>query len=373
MKLSRILMALCMMVAISISVIGATTSLVYAKSGIDIGDAAGGAKNIEDSMPPAGNVDPNGKGPDKGSPLHAFKAIVAAGKKAGDTITTKEFAGMRNWAPSTRGYELQSLVAIGVLATTGTRGKYKLLVDATPEQIDQINDEAKPIVNKISRDGTKTALGIDAWILDANHLGEGKVEQIAAVVKKVTGSNVTPEVVSEDFVKESIAAGRVPASVAINGDISFTIDLKKVEGVDDAQALLAALVETRMVSPEAKVKGGVADFISVTEATIVMFKEELLDKPDEFNAEFNKLSQDETAVIVAINKNNMDIKAALEKAGLLEQWGNRIIVMGVEANSPAAQAFARLFGDNNVIDLRGQAINKILENKNLVEGLQGAV
>ena len=47
--------------------------------------------------------------------------------------------------------------------------------------------------------------------------------------------------------------------------------------------------------------------------------------------------------------------------------------MGVKANSPAAQAFGRLFGDNSIIDLRGQKIDDILKNKDLSDGLQGAV
>jgi len=373
MKLGKILVALCIVTAVSVFIFGMTRPC-YAKTGPSIEDTEGGTGKIE------GNVPDNTGEKDKGSPLHAWKAIVAAGKKAGDTITSAEFEGMRNWSASTRGYELRSLVAIGVLAPTDARSKYKLLVDATSEQIDLINNEAKPIVNKISRDGTKTALGIDTWILDVKHLGEGKAEQIAAVVKKVTGSNVTPGAVSGDFVQEDIYADKdLEASVAINGEKPFTvngIDLSEVEGISgdiEQQALLAAMVDTRIVSPEGKIKGSVVDF-SAAKANTVIFKEELLDKPVEgFKAEFDKLDEGQIAVIIAINKSSEDIKTALEQAGLLEQRGNRIIVMGVKADSLAAQAFGRLFGDNNIVDLRGQAINNILENKDLVKGLKGAV
>jgi len=373
MKLGKILAALCIVTAVSIFIFGMAGS-GYAKTGPSIEDTKGGAGKIESNVP-----DNTGE-KDKGSPLHAWKAIVAVGKKAGDIITTEEFEGMRNWSASTRGYELRSLVAIGVLTPADTRGEYKLLVDATSDQIDQINNEAKSIVNKISRDGTKTALGIDTWILDVKHLGEGKVEQVAAVVKKVTGSNVTPGAVSEDFVQEDVDANKnLEASVAINGEKPFTvngIDLSEVEGTSsdiEQQVLLAALVDTRIVSPEGKIKGDVVDF-SAAKIKTVMFKEEFItNKPNEFKAAFDNLGQDETAVIVAINKSETEIETALAEAGLLGQLGNRIVVMGVTVNSPAAQAFGRLFGDNNMIDLRGQAIENILENKDLVKGLKGAV
>lgn len=369
MKLGRILMALGIVATVGIFVFGTAVGLVYAKTGIDNTDTKGGATIAEKQMP-KGDIDLTAKGPDKGSPMHGWKAIVASGKKAGDTITTKEFAGMRDWSARTIGYELQSLENIKVVAHTGARGQYKLLVDATAEQIDQINELAKPIVNKTSRDGTNTALGIDTWILDVHHLGEGKVEQIADVVKNVTGSNVTSGAISEDFVQEDIDAGRdLPASAVINDEnIPFAIN---EIGMED-KVLLAALIDARMVSPEAKMKAGVADFSAVKVKT-AMIREELLDKPEDFKAEFNRLPPDATAVIIAINKNNEDIIAALREAGLLGQWGNRIVVMGVKPESLSAAAFVRFFGDKNVISLYGQPISRILDDRNLTEGLSGAV
>lgn len=370
MKLNRILMVLCIVVAVSVFVCG-ITALSYAKSGPDITDTKGGTGEIEKQMPRAGEKD-------KGSPMHAWKAIVASGKKAGDIITAKEFAGMRNWSARTRGYELQSLIAIGVLAPTGNKGEYEILTNATPKQIDQINDEAKAVVGKTGRDGI--ALGIDSYRLDADYLGEDKLGQITAIINKVTGSTVAPGAVVSNFVQSDIDRGvDLPASVAINGDMPFTINgisLEKIEGIDNVieqQDLLAALVDTRIVSPEAKTKGDVADF-SAVKAKTVMFKDEFVTGvPSAFKTEFDKLGQDETAVIIVINKNDEDIRAALKQAGLAEEWGNRIIVMGVKPESPSAHAFGVLFGNNNIIDLRGQTIDKILENKDLVAGLKGGV
>ena len=394
MKARKVLSVLCILFLTGAVIFGLGNS--YAQSQIDkragkeVGETTAASEVVE-ALPEAGNVDPNGKGPDKGSPMHAWKAIVASGKEAGDAITSAEFAGMRNWSARTRGYELQSLVAIGVLAPTGNRGEYKLLVGATDAQIDQVNEKAKTVVERNLRG---EALGIDSYRLDAAYLGKGdtvagntKLNQIAGIIQDVTGVAATAQTANAaDFVEQdvrSILAGdasALPASIAIEGEMPFTINGKDLVGtgisagnIKDKGALLAALVDTRIVSPEAALKNNVSDFNS-TDIKTVMFKEEFVTgQPGQFKAAFEAMSSDQTAVIIAINKNNGEIRQALEQAGLLGQWGNRIIVMGVKPNSPAADAFGRLFGDKSMYSLRGEKIEDILKNKDLIAGLEGAV
>mgnify|MGYP001559128598 CR=1 FL=1 len=378
MKVNRFLMLLCIAALVSVFVFG-TTDIIFAKGAVEEADAAGGISAVEGQMPkpPAGPVD-------KGSPMHAWKAIVDAGKKAGDTITSTEFAGMRNWSARTRGYELQSLVVIGVLAPTENRGEYKLMVDATTAQIGQINEQAKRVVKRADRDGV--ALGIDSYRLDSDYLGEGDitagntaVTQINNIVKQVTGATAELNVLANQNLVDTTEGATLPAAVAINGELSFTINGKGLQGMGvtadpfEEEALLAALVDTRIVSPEGKIKGQACDF-SATKAKTVLFKDVFVtDTPSNFKTGFNNLTTDVTAVIIAIDKTDAEIRKGLEDAGLLPEWGNRIIVMGVRPESAASEAFARLFSNTNIIDLRGQSIDNILKNKDLVAGLKGAV
>ncbi|MCX5693343.1 MAG: hypothetical protein NTX47_06695 [Candidatus Omnitrophica bacterium] len=379
MKVNRFLMLLCIAALISIFVFG-TRDLIFAKGAVVVEEAQGGTTAVEGQMP---STTPGTE--DKGSPMHAWKAIVTAGKKEGDIITSEEFAGMRNWSARTRGYELQSLVVIGVLAPTGTKGEYKLVVGATTDQIDQINERAKPFVGRTGTNGA--ALGIDSYRLDSAYLGQGNVaagnyaaEAINVIVKDVTKTTAEVKAAANTNFTGEIADGKVlPAAVAINGDVPFTINGITISGKDmdiypiEAQAVLAALVDIRIVSPEGKIKGQACDF-SATKAKTVMFKDVFVtDNPSGFKEEFGKLANDVTAVIVAIDKNDAEIRKGLEDAGLLQEWGKRIIVMGVKPASPASQAFARLFGDSNIIDLRGQTIDKILKDRDLIAGLKGAV
>jgi len=320
---------------------------------------------------------------DKGSPLHGAKAIVTAGKKAGAIITTKEFAQLRTWSARTSGYELQSLVAIGILSRQDAdgkelpRGEYRIVVLPSEGQLNEINEKAKAIVNKTGRYGE--ALGIDYWVLDVKHLGQAKLDEIAKVVREVTGSVAIPEPVPADFVKEDIDAGiNLPASAAIQGDVPFTvagISLADAAGAAEGeqQALLTGLVDARIVFPEAKIRTDAYDFSAVP-AKVVMYKEEFVtDTPGQFEAAFKTLDADQTAVIIVINKTDEEIMQALIQANLSEEWGNRIVVMGVKPESPSAQAFGRLFGDKNMYDLRGKKVEDILKDKDLVEGLKGAV
>lgn len=392
MKTGKVLSVLGILVLAGVLIFGITGS-VYARqnqidkrAGVDAADAGEATRKVEGSLP---KVDPDAED-DKGSPMHGWKAIVASGKKAGDTITSAEFAGMRNWSASTRGYELKSLVAIGVLASTGKRGEYKVLVDATDTQIDQVNDRAKNIVERNLRGD---ALGIDSYRLDAAYLGKGdetagnvKLNQIAAAIQDVTGTVATARTaIAPDFVQTDIdATNNVPASVAINGDISFRITEDGAEitlpaiTAEEQRNLLAALVDTRILPPDANIvtanDGTSVSNFQAAEVKTVLFEEKFVtESPGAFKTEFDKLKTDEIAVIIAINKNNTEIKTALEQAGLLGQWGNRIVIMGVTPNSPAAVVFGRLFGDNPSFDLRGKKVDAILNNKDLVAGLAGTV
>lgn len=274
----------------------------------------------------------------------------------------------------------------------------RVVVSATPEQIDDINTETKKIVKIKAIDGT--ALGIDSYRLDGKHIGAYKLGKIVDVVKRVTGvTTATAVEASKDLVKADISAGiPLPASAAIQGDILFAVDgisLANIAGVankTEERILLAGLVEARIVSPEAEVKirayapsappfFGIlsisseyyCDFSAVP-AKVVMYKEEFVtDTPGQFETAFKTLQSDQTAVIVVINKTDEEIMQALIQANLSEEWGNRIVVMGVEPESVSAQAFGRLFGDKNMYDLRGKKVEDILKDKDLVEGLKGAV
>ncbi|MBU1888443.1 MAG: hypothetical protein KKB46_04535, partial [Candidatus Omnitrophica bacterium] len=191
--------------------------------------------------------------------------------------------------------------------------------------------------------------------------------------------------IAPDFVQTDIdATNNVPASVAINGDISFRITEDGAEitlpaiTAEEQRNLLAALVDTRILPPDANIvtanDGTSVSNFQAAEVKTVLFEEKFVtESPGAFKTEFDKLKTDEIAVIIAINKNNTEIKTALEQAGLLGQWGNRIVIMGVTPNSPAAVVFGRLFGDNPSFDLRGKKVDAILNNKDLVAGLAGTV
>lgn len=381
MKSRRFLTALCVVGLIGIFVFG-ITSMVYARTGVDVEEAKGGAAAVEGQMPATGAVNPEAKGPDKGSPMHAWKAIVAAGKKTGDTITTAEFSGMRNWSDRTRGYELQSLVGIGVLAKGDKRSEYKLLVTATAEQIDQVNVQTIGVLNRQGRDGLP--LGIDSYRLDEKYLGAGKPADIAKIVRDVTGSTATPEQVPKDFVQAGIDAGIVFVSVAYHGDTEFMInkghknlaDAAGIANAAEGQALLAALVDTCIVTSESwNIEGNVAGFGAndVTTKT-VMYKEEFVTAtPEAFKTAFEALPKDVTAVIVAITMNNGEIEAVLKKVGLSNLLGGRIVIMGVKEDSAAALAFKDFFGNNPFVNLQNRGIDSILGDEKLVTGLKGAV
>lgn len=365
---------LAILFAVIIVTVSGINVLVYSKE-------AYGAEKVENQMR---GISPIGKGSEKSSPLHAWKAIVKIGKKMDDTITNKELSNMRIWSTKTKGYELQSLTGIGVLSRKDKKGDllpegvYRLVVDATPGQIDLINEEAKVIINKTDMDGI--AIGIDSYRLDIKYIGADKLKQIASVVRRATGvSAVNAAEAVADLVQSDMDRGKnLPSSVAINGDIPFTVNNTNLRGIGVANTfeqrlLLAGLVEIKIVSPEGKVKGKAANF-SATNAKVIMFKDEfVIARTYEFKTDFGKLGPDGIAVIVAIDKNNGEIKAALEQAELAEKWGDSIVVIGIKTGSVSVQAFKKLFGNNNTIDLRNQTINKILENKDLVEGLKGSM
>jgi len=373
-------------------------------------------KAVSDTQKPidAANADTTrGKG-DEGSPLHAWKAIIAGKadskgnvivqpKKAGDTITTQEFEQLRNWSARTRGYELQSLVAIGVLERVAP-GQYRLLVDATEVQIDTIDQNIIPIVDKTRRDGTR--LGLRSHRLDAGYLGgidkqdgisglaagEKKLADIRGVISGVLGTDVKPpaEVVQDFAAADAANNGKIQISEVINNTPPQTqLQGYQVEGLGvtaypgvesgekgtDTYSLLANLADMRLLEPVADIgKAGVADF-NPTKVSTILFKGDFVTRnPKGFAEAFIGLQENEIAVIVSTSDSEMEleIKAALESAELLGEWGNRIIVMNVKPGSPAAEAFQRLFGDANMLTDFTTA-KKILDNKDAVTGVAGAV
>src|SRR3989338_4428478 len=114
MKSRGFLTALCVVSLIGIFVFG-ITPMVYAKAAPDATDADGVQAKVEGQMPATGNVNPDAKGPDKGSPMHGGIAIIRySGLEVGATFSKDKFTGWRresrNSSASTIGYELQSLV-----------------------------------------------------------------------------------------------------------------------------------------------------------------------------------------------------------------------------------------------------------------------
>ena len=341
---------------------------------------------------------------DKGSPLHAWKVIVSSGYRAGDTITTEEFAQLRNWSRSTRGYELQSLVAIGVLAPAGTRGEYKVLVTGTSQQIDQISSIVASVVDRTGRNGK--ALGLDSYRLDAAYLGKGDVDkgnakltQIADVISK----SLTPQQapihmpsvyrivgVPVDFIAADIAEGKPVGSAAfIEEERPFTIagqPIAAYSGISQAggsnhHALLAALIDMRLLPDSTLVRNDIGNF-EPTKVKTVLFKDTFVTGkpeegkgPDAFAAEFAKLEADQIAVIVSTSEDEaglLAINAALNRAGLSDRLGERIIIMAVKPDSPSAEAFTRLFGDKYILT-ELQTAQDILKNKDAVIAIGGAV
>ena len=360
----------------------------YAQDFVNLNSKDKPKDNAESTGKPENNF-PTTHDQDKGSPMHGWKAVVLAGFKKGDTFTVQDFMKMRNWSATTRGYELRSLVGIGVLGrVAGKKGTYKVLVDATSEQIDEINKKAIPVVDRKGIYGE--SLGIDGYRLDASYLGKGDIKRgkeivnkISSAIAEVTGNKVKPrEGYAEDFVTEDEQNGiGLPASVFINEEKSFTVAGKKLgeyKGVSEdtnQSKLLASLVDTGIVPSSAMRTGETYDFSSVKIKT-VLFKAKFVTKnPKGFRDKFEILEQDETAVIVTEigDKNEKAIRDVLEKMGLLTEWGGRIVVIGVMPDSPSAAAFAKLFGDKGFHDLRGQDTKDVLNNKQLVDALGGAV
>ncbi len=365
--------------------------LTYAQDFVNLkpGDSAETKKGIEGNFPTEHDQD-------KGSFMHAWKVLVRDGYKKGYTFTVKDFKKMRNWAVTTRGYELRGGVGLGVFGrVAGKRGEYKLLVDATPEQIDEINKKAIPIVDRESIYGEP--LGIDSYRLDPAYLGKGKrgylskgekiLKEISLIIADVTGDKVQPP---ENYLKNNllgfvaIAEGRgvgsLPASVFINEEKPFTVGGKELidyGGVNkdtNQHRLLASLADTRMVPSSARRRGETYDFSPVKIKTVLFEAKFVTKHPKGFRAKFQVLNPDETAVIVAKigDKNEKAIRKALKKMGLLTEWGNRIIVMGVMPDSPSAIAFTKLFGGKGFYDFRDQSLKQILDNPQLVKALAGA-
>lgn len=359
---------------------------------IDAADKEGGNETVKKELPPEDSKD-------KGSPMHAWKAIASAYAK-GETFTTQNFADMRNWSKSTRGYELQSLVAIGVLKSV-KKGVYEVLVDATDAQIDQINEEAKRVVNRTGIYGEE--LGIDSHRLDAQYLvgGLDAVQLLRNIVANVTEAEVKPVRVGtlaeeREVVFVDLNADTLPASTLINGDIDvFTINEKTLEEYEDqydvtlthpeGSRLLASLVDTGILEDTAQrtkedTRKGRGEYNVSTPAKIktVLFQEAFVkDNPENFSGQFKNLEPDEIAVIIIEEKEGAE--EAMRKilgrddVNLLSEWGNRIIVMGVEPDSLSFQAFERLFAGNGFYDLRGKTIEQVLSEKDLVDGLGGTV
>ena len=355
-------------------------------------------KNTQEKVDEASGVTPKkkgGLGKVKGSPMHGWKAF-ASKKKQGDILTLGEFRAMRNWSPRTIGYELQSLVAIGVLRALGN-GRYEVLVDATEQQIDAIDDAAIPLVNRTGIHGE--ALGIDSYRLDATYLGRGDVqagetilEGIRAAVAETTGTEVqAPAELSADFVAEQEATSALlPASVLINEDAisgrDFTIHGENLEAYNgitsetDTRRLLGTLVDLRLVSSTATRTGEAYD-VSPSEVRPVFFQEGyVLEDFKRFGNQVKALDENQIAVIVSTNADNaVDIENGLYEceAELSDLIGDRIMI--VDANETAALAYARLFnqfGPNGFFDLDDMKLkttDDILNDRDLVAGLEGSV
>jgi len=324
---------------------------------------------------------------DKGSFMHAWQAIVNAGLKKGDVFTVADFEKMRNWSKSTRGYELKAGVLLGIWKPTGKKeGEYELLVDATSEQINEINNAVQNIVNRKGVHGE--ALGIDAHRLDAAWLGKGDIQrgmdvlhQIQMKIREILRENYNmPTITVENagsFVDETLTTQ--PACVVIQEERPFSIGnnitsetLRKSDV--NPHAVLSALVDMGLVSPEAtRTPQGSYSFNEMQIGTVLFKGEFVMNKSQEFKRDFERLTQDQIAVIIANIGEEKNIRAALEEVGLLDNLGERIIVMSVKGDSPSAVAFARLFGDKNSFDLRDQKLEDALKNRDLVKGLEGAV
>lgn len=347
----------------------------FAAKPADPAETKRGIDAAEDGVPTEDDTD-------KGSPMHGWKAIVAAGLKKGDTVTTGEFNGMRNWSASTRGFELRGLVDAGVLGRVeGKPGTYVVLVDVTEAQIDKINQRAIPVVKRTGIHGQ--ALGIDSYRTDAGYLGAETVNAIRGIIHEVTGEDINT-LDARRAVRINDNATALPASVFVNEDRAFTVaerTLESYSGVTAAtntRALLASLVDAGILPDTAQ--KGTGDTYNFTPVKIntVLFKEDFVtDDPEGFKSQFQELGNDAIAVIITEggDKGVEAIRDVLDRDDiqLLSEWGSRIIVMEVTPKSTSAQAFARLFDDNSFYDLRDQSVEKILTNKNLVDGLQGAV
>ena len=101
MKAKRFFTAVCITAMVSMFIFGMALSAhaikeIDKRAGVDAADAA--QASVAGQMPDAKSKT------DKGSPLHGAIAINNAEYKVDQTITSKDFAGLRNWSARTRGY-----------------------------------------------------------------------------------------------------------------------------------------------------------------------------------------------------------------------------------------------------------------------------
>jgi len=385
------------------------------------GAVDGSQRAVDAKAAPQGNEDV------KGSPFHAGGDIAAwlqneaniAGKTKKMTIDGKEvevvsfsmsdFAEKIRtkkrdgsaWSDWTLRVELTSLVNIGILGIDN-EGNYVVFRGFTRDMNNSINVKAieQNIVDK-KRYG-KT-LGTNAHRLDDEWLGSGdraigaeKSSKLRGLAREAIGVDMTKageRQSAEGGINNAIAqAAALSAEIVAAEHMSVTItgeDVASKTGVVQANNELAAqnlkvnteaLVENLagigVITQEANIEGAAtartANF-NETRVRAMLYKEDLAIE-GKFAVEFEKIKDagDIVAVIVAINNDMEIIAQALQKAGLSQYVDNqKIIIMGVEKDSPAAMAFGRLFGDKNTLDLQNAA--NILNNKDAVIGIAGAV
>lgn len=151
-------------------------------------------KSIKDG--PESNETKTGIEEDAGSPMHLWNAL-SKNFEAGQRITKQDIYDIRkDWSKTTINEEINSLLdyteargaGLGILEAYDDG--YIFTKKATPDQIDDIAEQAKPIVKGVKRVTNKTILG---HRLDADQIGSDRVTEIKNIIDDVLA---TPETVS---------------------------------------------------------------------------------------------------------------------------------------------------------------------------------
>lgn len=249
----------------------------------------------------------------------------------------------------------------------------------------QNGDEEATLVmarNLIAEFRAVAFLGAENWsnyIRGLRQMAKGLDEALEFVVSKAMTEDTVD---SSDVLAESNTStdDSVFVLYGLNTPIVDGVNLNSFQEVSDPKSLLRGLLNLGLLQRGAlSIEGGNTlefAFASPTERKIkpVLFDEEFArEHTEEFVQAVDALDPEQIAVIVATH----DTYESLGKIpGIAQRIAKeRISIVSVKGDSRADIAFKRLFAGQSFHDLnqRVQTLEQLLENRNLIEAVEGAI